>query len=131
MPPLATLGSRFRGRTRLAWARTGSHRGASLAGELLIISRIMDTRPDRSVSLETLPRKQHAIVAAIEWARLAGPEARRLRELGFDEGVDVEVLHRATLGQGPIACRIGRMTVALRRAVAGAIQVSPMPAAAE
>ncbi len=91
----------------------------------------MDTRLDRSVSLETLPRKQHAIVAAIEWARLAGPEARRLRELGFDEGVDVEVLHRATLGQGPIACRIGRMTVALRRAVAGAIQVSPMPAAAE
>jgi len=54
-----------------------------------------------------------------------------LRELGFDEGVDVEVLHRATLGQGPIACRIGRMTVALRRAVAGAIHVSPMPAAAE
>ncbi|KQS48155.1 MULTISPECIES: FeoA family protein [unclassified Sphingomonas] len=91
----------------------------------------MDTRPDRSVSLETLPRKQHATVAAIEWARLAGPEARRLRELGFDEGVDVEVLHRATLGQGPIACRIGRMTVALRRAVAGAIHVSPMPAAAE
>ena len=47
------------------------------------------------------------------------------------EGVDVEVLHRATLGQGPIACRIGRMTVALRRAVAGAIHVSLTPAAAE
>ena len=82
-------------------------------------------------SLETLPRRQHGIVAAIDWAKLAVPEARRLRELGFDEGVDVEVLHRAALGRGPIACRIGRMTVALRRAVAGAIQVSPAHAPAE
>lgn len=78
------------------------------------------------VSLERLPRHQRATVAAIEWDRLAAPEARRLRELGFDEGVGIEVLHRATLGQGPIACRIGRMTVALRRAVAGAIHVAPL-----
>ena len=77
------------------------------------------------LTLETLPRRQAAIVGAIEWARLASPEARRLRELGFDEGVAVEVLHRARLGGGPIACRIGRMTVALRRAVARAISVSP------
>ncbi|WP_380784629.1 ferrous iron transport protein A [Sphingomonas sp. R86521] len=82
-------------------------------------------------SLETLPHRQHGVVAAIDWAKLAVPEARRLRELGFDEGVDVEVLHRAALGRGPIACRIGRMTVALRRAVAGAIHVSPAHAPAE
>jgi len=82
-------------------------------------------------SLATFPRQTRATVATIDWAALQAPEARRLRELGFDEGVDVEVLHRATLGQGPIACRIGRMTVALRRAVAGAIQVSLTPAAAE
>ena len=37
----------------------------------------------------------------------------------------VEVLHRASLGSGPIACRIGRMTVALRRGVASAVQVAP------
>ncbi|WP_174285619.1 FeoA family protein [Sphingomonas bacterium] len=78
-----------------------------------------------SLSLEALPRRQSAVVADIDWARLAVPEARRLRELGFDEGVAVEVLHRATLGRGPIACRIGRMTVALRRAVAAAIHVRP------
>jgi len=36
------------------------------------------------------------------------------------------VLHRAPFGAGPIACRIGRMTVALRRVVAGAIHVSPI-----
>lgn len=77
-----------------------------------------------AVSLESLPQRQRATVAAIQWAHLSMPEARRLRELGFDEGVAVEVLHRASLGKGPIACRIGRMTVALRRAVAGAILVS-------
>lgn len=77
-------------------------------------------------SLESLPRRQSATVTAIDWSALSAPEARRLRELGFDEGVGVEVLHRAALGRGPIACRIGRMTVALRRAVAGAIHVSPV-----
>ena len=77
-------------------------------------------------SLESLPQRQRATVAVVDWAALSVPEARRLRELGFDEGVGVEVLHRATLGKGPIACRIGRMTVALRRAVAGAIHVSPL-----
>ena len=44
-------------------------------------------------SLESLPRRQAATVATIDWALLAEPEARRLRELGFDEGVSVEVLH--------------------------------------
>ena len=75
------------------------------------------------LNLESLPTRRHATVATIDWTRLATPEARRLRELGFDEGVDVEVLHRASLGKGPIACRIGRMTVALRRVVAAAIHV--------
>jgi ferrous iron transport protein A len=86
----------------------------------------MSSRVILPLSLEALPRRQHATVAAIDWARLAVPEARRLRELGFDEGVEIEVLHRSRFGGGPIACRIGRMTVALRRAVAGAIHVSPL-----
>jgi ferrous iron transport protein A len=77
------------------------------------------------LSLEQLPQRQRATVAGIAWDLLTAPEGRRLRELGFDEGVGVEVLHRARIGGGPIACRIGRMTVALRRRVAGAIHVAP------
>ncbi len=77
------------------------------------------------LSLEQLPQRQRATVAGIAWESLSAPEGRRLRELGFDEGVGVEVLHRARIGGGPIACRIGRMTVALRRRVAGAILVAP------
>ena len=77
------------------------------------------------LSLSVLPRNAPATVAGVDWARLAPPEARRLRELGFDEGVGIEVLHRSAVGGGPIACRIGRMTVALRRSVAAAIRVTP------
>lgn len=79
---------------------------------------------DSPVTLAQFPVRHPATVAEIDWTRLAAPEARRLRELGFDAGVGVEVLHRARIGGGPIACRVGRMTVALRRAVAGAIRVS-------
>lgn len=78
------------------------------------------------IPLDALPRLTGATVAGIAWDRLAAPEARRLRELGFDEGARIEVLHRARLGGGPIACRIGRMTVAIRRHVASAIRVSPI-----
>ena len=87
-------------------------------------ARIVAAGP--ALSLESLPRHQRATVAGIDWARLAEPEAKRLREFGFDAGVAVEVLHRARLGGGPIACRIGRMTVAIRRAVAGTIHVAPL-----
>ncbi|MDO7841376.1 FeoA family protein [Sphingomonas immobilis] len=79
---------------------------------------------DTSLSLAALPNGRQATVAGIEWDRLSIPEGRRLRELGFDEGVGVEVLHRASIGKGPIAVRIGRMIVALRRNVAATIHVS-------
>ncbi len=77
-----------------------------------------------SLPLESLSVHRPATITAIAWDRLALPEARRLREFGFEEGVHVEILHRATLFRGPVACRIGRMTVALRRNVAAAITVA-------
>jgi ferrous iron transport protein A len=80
------------------------------------------------VPLAQLSRHVPATVAAVDWERLSVPEARRLRELGLDEGVEVELLHRSgLLGGGPVACRIGRMIVALRRHVAAAIHVSTQP----
>lgn len=83
-----------------------------------------------TLPLTLLPHHRPGTVSRIDWGRLHEPEARRLRELGFDEGADVEVLHRGRIGGGPIACRIGRMTVALRRTVAGVIHVAE-PQAAE
>lgn len=78
------------------------------------------------IRLPNLPRQKPGTVADVDWTALSEPEARRLRELGLDEGVEIELLHRSgLLGGGPVACRIGRMTVALRRHVAAAIHVSP------
>ena len=47
----------------------------------MIISRIMNmfSRIDSVVSLESLPNRQPATVAGIDWTRLSVPEARRLR----------------------------------------------------
>ena len=48
--------------------------------------------------------------------------ARRLRALGFDDGVAVEALHKGgMIAKDPIAVRVGRMTVALRKLQAAAI----------
>jgi ferrous iron transport protein A len=80
--------------------------------------------------LDQLPRNRPALIASIDWAALTVAEGRRLRELGVDEGVLVESLHRAPFGADPIACRIGRMTIALRRATAAAIVTEEMLAQA-
>jgi ferrous iron transport protein A len=47
----------------------------------------------------------------------------RLIELGFLEGVSIEVLHEGFFGRDPIAVRINNVTVALRRREAMAILV--------
>jgi ferrous iron transport protein A len=47
----------------------------------------------------------------------------RLIELGFIEGVSIEVLHEGFFGRDPIAIRINNVTVALRRREAMAIIV--------
>jgi ferrous iron transport protein A len=73
--------------------------------------------------LDELPLRRAATVAGIDGAALRPAEARRLRELGFDAGVAIEALHVGPIGRDPIACRIGRMTIALRRATAAAIHV--------
>ena len=80
------------------------------------------------VRLDELPFHEPARIAAIDWASLRPREGQRLRELGFDEGVAVEALHRGPIGRDPIACRIGRMTVAIRRAHAAEIIVEPVAA---
>lgn len=46
---------------------------------------------------------------------------RRLIEMGFIEGAEIEILHEGPLGRDPIAVRVGHATVALRRRDAMAI----------
>ena len=78
--------------------------------------------------LDELPLNSAARIESVDWPALAPAAARRLRELGFGEGVAIEALHRGGwFGRDPIACRVGWMTVAIRRAHAAAILVT-MPA---
>lgn len=76
--------------------------------------------------LDELPLNKPATIAHIDWESLDAGAARRLRALGFDEGLTIEALHHGGLvSHDPIACRIGRMTVAIRRIHASVIDVSP------
>jgi ferrous iron transport protein A len=81
-------------------------------------------QPD-SISLDQLGLGKRAIVAAIDWHVLDAGESNRLRHFGFDEGVTVETLHLGPFGRDPLAVRVGRMTVAIRRKHAGAVRVVP------
>ena len=73
--------------------------------------------------LDELPLRSSATIAAIDWPGLGDADARRLRNLGFDEGVAIEAVHHGPVGRDPLAVRIGRMTVAIRRAHARAVTV--------
>lgn len=75
--------------------------------------------------IDALAVGEVALIAAIDRAGLDPSTAQRLCELGFDEGVDVEILHRAPFGGDPLAVRVGNMVVALRRDMARLIEVEP------
>lgn len=53
---------------------------------------------------------------------------RRLLEIGFVEGAEVEILHEGFIGKDPIAVRVDDMSVALRRREANAIMIRPLKA---
>ena len=82
------------------------------------------------LTLDRLAVGERARVSSIDWDRLNPSEARRLRELGLFEGVEVEALHRGSLfWRDPLAIRIGRMRFVLRSAHAAAIMLDPPLAA--
>ena len=88
---------------------------------------------DATMTFDTLAPDAPANITCVAWDLLPLDDAKRLRALGIDEGAQVTILHRGVFGgRDPLAVRLGRMTVALRRAHASAIQVeldnAPSPA---
>ncbi|HEX5238106.1 MAG TPA: FeoA family protein [Sphingomicrobium sp.] len=81
-----------------------------------------------TVTLDALKLGTKARVLSIDWQELEEAEACRLRHFGFDEGIAVEPLHSGPFGRDPIAIRVGRMTVAIRRKHAATIRVLPSAA---
>ncbi len=82
-------------------------------------------QPD-TIALDQLKVGTKARVLSIDWTVLEEAESNRLRHFGFDEGITVEPLHLGPFGRDPIAIRVGRMTVAIRRRHAGAVRVTPI-----
>ena len=82
----------------------------------------------KTLTLDSLKLGTRALVLSVDWDGLDAGEACRLRHFGFDEGIAVEPLHLGPFGRDPIAVRVGRMTVAIRRKHAAAIRVIPAAA---
>ena len=83
-----------------------------------------------AADINTMQRGDIAVIVAVDRAQRDPAGAQRLHEMGFDEGVDIELLHRAPLGGDPLAVRVGNMTVALRKSLAALVEVAPdLPAA--
>ena len=82
------------------------------------------------MTLDLLPIGQIARIVAVDWSVLVPEEARRLRALGLEEGARIALAHRGILGgRDPIAITVGRMTVAVRRAHAAAMEVEALEGA--
>ncbi|QJB69130.1 FeoA family protein [Parasphingorhabdus halotolerans] len=81
-----------------------------------------------TITLDRLSLRQCGEVLAIDWTSMSETEGRRLRALGLDEGVTVEKLHKGMFGfNDPIALKVGRMMIAVRKSHAQAITVELVP----
>src|SRR4029079_13027769 len=84
----------------------------------------------RTIALGDAPVGYRGLIVALDMngasdANLPGSELeRRLIELGFVEGAQVELLHQGLFGGDPIAVRVAHTTIALRLREAMAILVT-------
>lgn len=84
------------------------------------------------MTLDHLEIGQRARIVAVDWSALVVEEARRLRALGIEEGASIEISNRGIFGgHDPIAIAVGRMTIALRRVHAAAMQVEMLEVEAQ
>ena len=78
--------------------------------------------PPREARLSEFRKGERGIIISIG-ADTDHDIERRLIELGFIEGGEVEVLHEGTFGRDPIAVKLGNMRLALRRREASNVLV--------
>lgn len=89
--------------------------------------------PENLVSLAALQRGCPAIIRIIGRA-IDGVTSsvieRRLLEIGFEEGCEAEIRHLSPIGGDPIAVRIDKLSIAVRRSEAAFVLVEPKAPAA-
>ena len=82
------------------------------------------------MNLTELARRTPAIVEAVDERAPNDPIARRLRELGFVAGEQVEVVAAGPLGAEPLLVQVGFTRFALRRTEAARVRLRTVGAAA-
>jgi len=75
------------------------------------------------VTLNDLPRRNPAIVESVDDITPNDNIARRLRELGFVAGEQVEVVAEGPLGGEPLLVQVGFTRFALRRSEAARVRL--------
>jgi ferrous iron transport protein A len=75
------------------------------------------------VTLIDLPRRTPAVVDSVQDHGANDSIARRLRELGFVTGEQVEVVAYGPLGSEPLLVQVGFTRFALRRSEAARVQL--------
>ena len=76
------------------------------------------------MTLAELPRRTSAIVERVDDAASDDPIARRLRELGFVPGEEVEIVATGPFGAEPLLVQVGFTRFALRRSEAARVHVA-------
>jgi ferrous iron transport protein A len=82
---------------------------------------------ESAITLDKLPVRTVATIQDIKVGQHhdGGALKRRLMELGFVPGEQVQVLRRVFAGRGPLAVRVGTSTFAMRRLESSLIEVVP------
>ena len=75
------------------------------------------------MTLTDLPRRTPAIVESVEDHGPNDNIARRLRELGFVNGEQVEIVAKGLMGAEPLLVQVGFTRFALRRAEAARVRL--------
>ncbi len=75
--------------------------------------------------LSDLPRRTAATVLSVDDSTPNDPIARRLRELGFVPGEEVQIITFGPFGKDPLVAQVGSTRFALRRAEAARVTVQP------
>lgn len=111
--------------------RSKPRRGFSMSAALTLVDHdLLVDAAGAPASLGEAPRGFRGRIRALRAEDAGGglpPDEleRRLVEMGFVEGVIVELLHQGPFGRDPIAVRVDGATVALRRREARAVLVAP------
>ena len=77
------------------------------------------------MTLTDLPHRTLAIVDSVQELGENDNIARRLRELGFVDGEQVEVVAQGPLGAEPLLVQVGFTRFALRRSEASRVRLRP------